>query len=108
MTSNWYLSLDPIDPILQDLASPPVAEAMLNSDVDIESSFSSGAVIEDAVSYKLIAVKNIDDSSLFRFELILSTLNNLRKDMAIKYLQKDSYFRLCVKGMDSKDYWLTT
>jgi hypothetical protein len=44
-----------------------------------------------------MATKDITQAAEFRFELIYSTLNNQHKEMALQYLEKDSYFRLCVK-----------
>jgi hypothetical protein len=53
----------------------------------------------------LVAVKEIEKAAEFRFELIYSTLNNQQKDMALQYLEKDSYFRLCVrKELQTADF----
>jgi hypothetical protein len=46
--------------------------------------------------FKLIASDNILNAANFRFELIYSTLKSQNKDMALIYLEKDSYFRLSV------------
>jgi hypothetical protein len=45
----------------------------------------------------LVAVKDVAKAALFRFELIYSTLNSARRELSLRYLEKDSYFRLCVK-----------
>ncbi|CAD8111133.1 unnamed protein product [Paramecium sonneborni] len=53
-------------------------------------------------SFRLVAVENISDSSIFQFGMIYSTI--VKKDNQ-EFLTKDSYFRLSTRGQNEQ-YWL--
>lgn len=88
LTTNRYLALDPFDNTDE-----------LNGD---DGSLNSLMSEQSVTQFRLVAVQEIDQAALFKFELIYSTLNNQRKELALQYLEKDSYFRLCAIG-DSYD-----
>ena len=44
---------------------------------------------------KPVLVDDCSDAGLFQFQIIYSTLSTKNRDLQIKYLKKDSYFRLC-------------
>jgi hypothetical protein len=66
---------------------------------------------EDAYvsQYRMVAMNDYKRASLFQFELIYSTLNNQRKELALQFLEKDSFFRLSTTPHEHTDvFWLRT
>ncbi|KAM3147608.1 hypothetical protein pb186bvf_000415 [Paramecium bursaria] len=58
--------------------------------------------------HTLVAVRDANFATKFEFEYISSTLDSQNKEMAIKFLDKDAYFRMCFTDEHGIKQWFRT